>query len=186
MVLLEKITTHLSLAVLPKDAFAPAEGIKGDLSMTVNEYGKKPLRHKLGYFLFMDLPEETYTITARGEYYFSITVTDITVTDPLRPIVEFEMEPNASYPFPEGATLLKGTVTTDSGAPIPGATIGIMDSPRSMITDERGRFVFYFKDVAGDEESGSINIAKTGYMAQTATYRIEEGTTKVVSIILLT
>lgn len=186
MVLLEKINTKLSLAVLPKDAFAPTEAIKGDFSLAVNDYGKTPFKNNLGYFLFTDLPSETYTIKAEGAYYFSKVVTGVTGLDPLKPVVEFEIEPNASYPFPEDATLLKGTVTTNTGAAISNATVAIEGSTRSVLTDDNGKFIFYFKDVVGDEVSVTLNIAQPGYIAKTVSYTVNNGSRKIVSIILLT
>lgn len=184
MILASKRKTKLSLAVLPRDAFSPGEKLKGEFSLRVHNSPKAPLRHPMGYFLFMDLPDGPYTIQAQGSYYFPKTIPNITVPDPLKPVVAFEIEPNPSYPFPEGTTLLKGIIMDAGQVPLPDVTILIKESDRTTVTNVNGAFVFYFKNMTSPEMEVKLKITKEGYKTENINYTIQKGLRKIVSISL--
>ncbi|MFV1950669.1 MAG: hypothetical protein ACC630_01735 [Nitrospinota bacterium] len=101
MKLLEKRKTRLSMAILPKDAFSPEEEIKGDYEIRLKGNGRHPLKHRTGYFLFLDLPEGKYTVIIESRFYIKTEVEiDTKDLNPKMPVAEIALTPNTDYPFP--------------------------------------------------------------------------------------
>lgn len=72
--------------------------------------------------------------------------------------------PTPSYPFPNGATLLRGAVSTSTG-PLAGATVeqvsgsaatGNSPTNPSTVTDENGEFALFFNNVSGMGQAVTI------------------------------
>jgi len=72
--------------------------------------------------------------------------------------------PTPSYPFPSGATLLRGTVSTTTG-PLAGATVEQVSSSAatgdsavnpSTLTDANGEFVLIFNNLSGMDQAVTI------------------------------
>lgn len=103
MIFLERIKTELIMAVGLKDELSPDQCPIGDVFLTVSGVSKKPIKHlSTGYFLFTNLPEGIYTITAEGDFYQQVELeVDTSSLDPNLPVVDIFLEPNESYPFPE-------------------------------------------------------------------------------------
>jgi len=183
MRLLEKRKASLSVAVLPKDDFSPGGEIKGEFRIRLKGNGRHPLKHRTGCFLFLDLPEGEYTITTESKFYIE---TDIAVDtgklDHGMPVVEMTLKPNPDYPFPTGATLIKGTVTDTEGVPLAGAVLKVRKRDESTVTDKNGAFVLYFKDIEDGKLKVRLYITKEGFRKKRRTYTVEEGETVEVSI----
>jgi len=75
------------------------------------------------------------------------------------PVVRIALVPNTAYPFANGETLIRGIVQAagvDSNGnsviiPVAGAKVQIWDNKFSYDTDERGDFVFYFKNLKNED-----------------------------------
>ncbi len=65
----EKIKSVLSLGVLLNDDTTPDKSVTGDVFLKAHGVKRQPVRHSTGYFLFIDLPEGKYQLTAGGKYY---------------------------------------------------------------------------------------------------------------------
>ncbi len=65
----ESIRSRLSLAVNLRDDTTPDKKITGDVYLGIKGLKKQPVRHQSGYFLFVDLPEGKYILTAGGKNY---------------------------------------------------------------------------------------------------------------------
>ncbi len=89
----EKIRSVLRLAVMLKDNATPDKNIKGEVFLKAGYLKDMPTRHSTGYFLFIDLPEGKYELTAWGKFYEQqdfLIETD--TVDPREPFVELFLE----------------------------------------------------------------------------------------------
>jgi hypothetical protein len=178
--------TKLSLAVLAKDAFVPAEALKGGVSLQVNGRYGPVFQNRMGYWLFLDLPEGAYNVKAAGDYYSVKLLNAVGGLNPLRPVLEINLEPNASYPFPNGTTLLRGTVKNAESAVLTDVKITVDGEDRQVFTDGQGAFALYFKNVSGNQATVKLTVSKEGFQTKKKNFTIQKGTTKVISITLST
>jgi len=179
-ILLESITTKfgLCLAVLLVDDFTGRPAI-GKIEVTIGE--KKGTMSRGGYFLFRDLPAGRYKPTIESQYYFDYQGDeDITIVSPSDALSSAELvrnislQPKPCYPFPEGVTLIRGTVFEKGSDPtvtIPGAKVWIGGQfggkDIKNMTTEKGEFVLYFnklkdKDISIDKKKNKRYLKSEG------------------------
>ncbi len=93
----EKIKSVLSLGVLLKDDTTPDKSVTGDVSLKAHGVKRQPVRHNTGYFLFIDLPEGKYQLTAAGKFYEQEDfLIDTGSVKPGEPFVELILRKKAS------------------------------------------------------------------------------------------
>ena len=105
----DKHTIKLSLAVLAIDDYTKDRPI-GEINISLKEDSKpKAIKNPSGYHLFLDLPNDPYTIQIKSRFYFDEEV-EVTLSslDPIKPVKEVNLKPNPSYPFLPGTTLIRG------------------------------------------------------------------------------
>ncbi|RPI74493.1 MAG: hypothetical protein EHM45_18770 [Desulfobacteraceae bacterium] len=186
MKIVETTKTKLSLAVAVKDAFAPAEILKGAVALRVNGRHEPARQNRLGYWLFLDLPDGPYEVQAAGDFYSVQVLDNLGVADPLRPVLDIRLEPNASYVFPAGTTLLRGIVKKTGDTALAGVKVAVDGESRQVFTDDQGAFVLYCKNPSGDQATLKLTLTKEGFQTKKKNFNIPKGTTKVVSIVLST
>jgi hypothetical protein len=94
----EKIKSVLSLGVLLKDETTPDKSVTGDVFLKAHGVKKQPVRHSTGYFLFVDLPEGRYQLTAGGKYYEQEDfLIDTESVKPGEPFVELILRKKGSH-----------------------------------------------------------------------------------------
>ncbi len=94
----EKIKSVLSLGVLLKDDAAPDKSVTGDVFLKAHGLKRQPFRHSTGYFLFMDLPEGKYKLTAGGKFYEQEDfLIDTESVKPGEPFVELILRKRGQY-----------------------------------------------------------------------------------------
>ena len=159
----EKIKSSLSLAVILKDDLTPDKSVKGEVFLMATGIKKQPIRHKTGYFLFMDLPKREYQLTAGGRFYklenYPINMDSI---NPKEPFVEVFLKQKSIYPFPQGSTVIKGSIINSENKLISDASIKIKETDTETISENDGGFFFYFDTVDEDKNIVFI-INKSGY-----------------------
>jgi len=69
MEFLERHSTKLSLAVSLLDVYSKGKPI-GRVDVTLDGRKEKPVKNLSSYYLFLDLPDDSYTIRVRSDYYF--------------------------------------------------------------------------------------------------------------------
>lgn len=82
--------------VHPVDVASPSQPIAGQVQFSIKGHPRLPVRHHLGYWLFMNLPEgiPTQTLCWEAEQYKAGEMTvNLTALSPLRPMVEPQLTP---------------------------------------------------------------------------------------------
>nr|QNO51038.1 hypothetical protein EDLMLJLI_00031 [Methanosarcinales archaeon ANME-1 ERB6] len=149
---LERYTTRLSFAVVLLDDYSRGKPI-GRVDVSLKKRKRKPIKNLSSYYLFLDLPDGTYTVQVRSDYYFdedSGAINPVEL-DPKNPVVNITLKPNPSYPFPPGATLIRGKVCDSAGKAVSGAKVKAKGWDVENKTRERGEFVLYFEPLTEDE-----------------------------------
>jgi hypothetical protein len=157
-------TTKLSLALRLIDDYTKEQSF-GGINVSLNEKKYKPVKNPSGYYLFLDLPTETHTVHIKSDFYFEenieVKLSDINPTKPENRIV---LKPNPAYPFPNGATLIRGMVIDKAGNPLPNAAVQVTEKNLNTVTTNRGEFVLYFPPLRENnvkKENGSRFIKTT-------------------------
>lgn len=177
MIFAERITTILTMAVMPKDNLTTDTMVIGDVSVIASGIGKDIIEHSTGYFLFTDLSEGIYQITAGGTFYKHDDFTiDTTYINPEQPFVDIFLNPNANYPFPEGITVLKGKITDTEYKPLPEVSITIEGMTESAISENNGNFFILF-DSINEDSNIHLHIVKNGYESRQIDLLLEKDTT---------
>jgi len=143
---------RLSMAISLTDKYTNKQPI-GKTSVSLKDESYKAVKNPSGYYLFLDIPIKAYVIQVRSDFYFDenppVTLSPIdpksSMKEKLKKIVqEIELEPNPAYPFPNGATLIRGIVTDQAENPVPNASVRIVEKGMATSTSEKGEYVFYF------------------------------------------
>lgn len=106
-IFLERHSTKLSLAVSLLDDYYKGKPI-GRVDVSLKSRKEKPIKNLSSYYLFLDLPDDTYTVQVRSDYYFDEDL-DIDLAGFKEPTA-INLKPKPSYPFSQGATLIRGAV----------------------------------------------------------------------------
>ena len=198
--LAETVTTRLSLAVYLTDDYSGRGGyLDGDVTVSLKGQKTESFRNPGGYYLFLDLPEGSYTVQINGgEYYFDKEKEDVTPADLKKksPVINITLKPTPSYPFQSSATLIRGFVKDPEGRGIPGAVIRVRKTKIKTWTNDSGEFVIYFKNLKKDDvttvggkklvkingKNPVLKISHPDYKKKSKTVKVEEGKTKSISI----
>ncbi len=151
-IFLERHTTRLSFAVFLLDEYSNGKPI-GRVEVSLKNRKEKPIKNLSSYYLFLDLTDDTYTIQVMSDYYFdegsgSINPAEL---DTKNPVVNITLKPTPSYPFPPGATLIRGRVHDSAGKAVSGAKVRVKEREVENKTTEKGEFVLYFGPLTEDE-----------------------------------
>jgi hypothetical protein len=136
---IDSSTKKLSLAIYLIDDYTE-RGIAGNLDVSIKGHNAIPIRNPSGYYLFFELPVGSHTVQVKGgEYYFDheevVRPVDL---DELNPVVNINLKPAPSYPFPSTATLIRGHLEDSMGRGIPEAVLRIKGRDTKTMTTEKG------------------------------------------------
>jgi hypothetical protein len=142
--ILESHTRRLSLAICLIDNYANKPPL-GAVNISLKYQKYKATGSPSGYYVFLNLPDETYTVQARSDFYFD---EDVEVTPSslnlLNPVKKIWLKPNPAYPFPLGATLIRGLVLDSNKKTVSDAMVEITGKNIKTVTSEKGEFVLCF------------------------------------------
>ena len=146
-ILMEQLSTRLSLAVSLVDDYTGRQP-SGNVEIALDS--KRALVNPSGYHLFLDVADGEYTLNVQDEYYFG---QEHEITLPLsgEPVTALTLKPSPAYPFPSGATLIRGIVRDTAGNPVPRATVEVVGKEIENTTTEEGEYVIYFKNLTEDD-----------------------------------
>ncbi len=115
--------------VTDEETEAPLEGAK----VWVNEMGQAAYTDETGFYR-LHLSAGSYTVTAEAFGYYESTTEGVEVVEDVFTPQDFALEL-----LPSG--FIEGTVTDgDTGDPIKGAIVTLLDTPASTTTDEHGNY----------------------------------------------
>ncbi len=149
----------LSFAIWLIDDYTEGKPV-GGIRVEIKDTGKKAFRNLSGYYCFTGLEAGSYTVSIKPELYFpeEIIADMLAFSDPKNPVVEVNgkpeiaLKPNPGYPFPASATLVRGLIESGSGKPVAGLRVRVKGKDIENLTDSRGEFVLYFKNLVKTEE----------------------------------
>jgi hypothetical protein len=152
-----------SLAIRLVDDYT-AGSPRGWVDVSIKGLNKKAVKN-LGFcFTFFNLASKQitgYTVQVKSENYFDLEFYLEPKIGELPPV--YNLTPRPSYPFPQGETLVRGTITNSKNIPIRNADINsaVENLTFSGRTDNKGDFAVYFKSLKPENFSndGSYIVA---------------------------
>jgi hypothetical protein len=144
VVLDETFVTQVSLAVALIDTYTDEHPI-GRTRVFLRELSQEGIQNPSGYFLFLNLPDGSYTLRVESEHYRDEELMiNIPTSPPGNPLVNIFLEPRPSYPFPPGITLIRGLVRDAAGNPIIEARAEVVGKNIISRSGNKGEFVLFF------------------------------------------
>jgi hypothetical protein len=120
----EQTINRLSMAVRLIDDYTAIAMPIGHVNVFIRDLNLRAFKNASAYYLFIDLPTGTYNLVVDADYYFAAEqAVDTATLDPTSPIVDVTLTPQGTYPFPAGATLIRGVVREAGGEAIQGASV---------------------------------------------------------------
>ncbi len=192
-ILMEQHSTRLSLAVSVVDDYTDRH-LTGNVELALGE--KRAMVNPGGYYLFLDVADGDYTLKVQADNYYS-QEQDVALPLSGDPVVELTLKPTPAYPFPRGATLIRGIVRDTEGKPVPGATVKVVGKGIENKTTEEGEFVLYFKNLTEEDiikiggkryvrRNNSrrlmVRASHPDYRSKTESTEVEEGRTASLNI----
>jgi hypothetical protein len=136
--------TVVSLAVALVDGYTNGRPI-GRVKVLLVELSREGRVNPSGYFLFLNIPDGIYTLRAESEHYLDEELAlSLPTSPPQNPLVTLALQPRPSYPFPPGATLIRGLVQDAAKNPVAGAHVDVVGKDIHTRSGENGEFVLYF------------------------------------------
>jgi hypothetical protein len=170
----------LSLAVWPEDVFTQERPI-GMITAGLKEEKHVPIVNLSGYHCFVNVPDGNYILTIESTYYNSVERTiSLPYPDPKKPVETILLDPKPGYPFPQGATLVRGIVSITE--PVADALVRVIEKDIETKTDAKGIFVLFFKKLKERKENIIIEIRKDSN-TKVIPVTIEEGKSLSMGII---
>ena len=98
-------------------------------------------------------------------------------------LAQVSLQPTIAYPFPAGATLLRGTVLAE-GVPLSQAIVMRMSDTSTYVTGEDGEFVFFFIQMRGMREQVSLRAIYPLYPDSNEDVLVRRGITATRDIVM--
>jgi hypothetical protein len=114
---------------------------------------------------------------------------DLPLDDPAQPLAYRQQRaaatllPSTAYPFPEGATLVRGTVRANN-APLAGASVGRVGADPPYVTGAAGEFVLFVPQVSGTSATIDVQAEHPLHPMQAAAVVMRRGMTTVVDFVM--
>jgi hypothetical protein len=93
------------------------------------------------------------------------------------------LQPSTAYPFPEGSTLVRGTVFAH-GAPLAGATVQRVADDLRYLTGDDGEFVLFFTQISGMGETITLQTTHALHPTVQLNTDVHRGMTVATNIIM--
>lgn len=175
------IISKLSIAVCLVDDFRPDGEVLGKVRVIIPELKLGAIKNPSGYYIFINIPDGSYTLQIKPEYYIDKEIPDVRLPSSDNP-TEVKLIPSTLYPFPSGTTLLRGVVKDTGCNPVSDAEI-VVASVESTRTSERGEFVIYFPVSREDASSIRVKVTPKGKSTKEVRAAVRRGKTTFKTII---
>lgn len=178
--------TRCSLVVAFADIWTARTPVQGDLSVYIENSGRRPVRKSDGSYVFLDLEQKPFVLTVRSAIYLPVRLeVDPCRLESLAPVVTVPLLPTLAYPYARGATGLWTSLIDAEGRPLPDTNVvafaSDISSFRAKLVEEhqegsrcvrigslKGRAVrgetFLLQDSRGEELIRATGITTGGIM----------------------
>jgi hypothetical protein len=138
------VVTRVSLAAVLVDSYTNARAI-GQVRVQLKELSQEGRLNPSGYFLFLNIPDDIYTLRVESEHYLDEEIVlSLPASPPEHLLVTIFLQPRPSYPFPPGATLIRGLVRDAVDNPVANAHVEIVGRNIASYSMQNGEFVLPF------------------------------------------
>ena len=155
------------------------------VSVTLKGESYKGIKNPSGYYVFLNIPIKAYVVQVRSDYYFDNDFPAALTppapgdlfSDRLKKLKQvIPLDPNPAYPFPSGATLIRGIVNDQAGNPVASAAVTIVERGLTAQTTSKGEYVVYLKSLTGGDvnDKGFVETT-TNSSTTTMTVRAQVG-----------
>lgn len=182
----ENLKTNLSIAIFLIDDYSKKRPL-GRVRVSIKDKTYNATKNPSGYYIFLSLPPNKYTIQVSSDFYFYHNTQKIDVIHPdpaetkedfiKRAQKEIVLKPNPTYPFPDKTTLIRGIVQDQNEKPVQDAILKITEKNFETKTNENGEYVIYFKSL--EEKKIHVEITHSSGLSGNEELEVEEGTTKI-------
>ena len=178
---INKALQPLSLAVHPVDRSAQEPTPFGKMTVILKGSPKKPMLNASGYWVYVGVPPRAYEVEVKPDkstdYYLSKSFSVTLPSNGLAPNAELNLDdevtliglpgallaevrliPNAAFPFPSNATLVRILVVQDDGGtlvPVPDAQVRVLEQGNPLAdvtfrTGPKGQSVLFCNRITRD------------------------------------
>lgn len=135
-----QLGSKVSVVVYPMDDYTGEIAAASDINAWAPGLPNRPLRKPEGYFVFCDLPGNTYQIQVDSQQYFSEVMTiPVPQLDPSAGLVYISLKPRPSYSFPVGTPLIRFSVRDTHDRPLPDTKIKAIVSTEGCVRAKLGK-----------------------------------------------
>lgn len=160
---------------------------------------RKPVRSPGGYYIFCDLPQDSYAILVKGGKYYFDKIEDVDSSElgiQKLAVKNVSLIPSPSYSFLLNATLIRGCLLDSQRKGISKAVIRIKGKNEYFQTTEKGEFAIYFRGLKENEvekverktlvkingKNPILEIKHPDFGSKTKSVEVEEGKTVSLTI----
>ena len=180
---LEKL--FLPLQKAPDAVFAFLHLSPGDYIAEIESDEDTPYYRKASIVFRLPMPSE------RWPAFPDLTLADLSLPldDPRQPQAYRDqrqlatLKPTTAYPFPEDATLLRGTVRAGD-KPLSGARVEVIDADLEYETAENGEFVLFFPQLKGAKETLAVRATHALHLPVEKNITINRGATGISNFVM--
>lgn len=146
------LITQLSFVIALKDDYTNTQPL-GNVNVMLKDQKSGPINNLDEYYCFLDIPESEVKIVVQSEYYFAAETEKIQIhhRSPQENPMEIRLQPGPSYPFPSGATLIRGLVHDSEGDAVSDAHVEVTGRTGGSKTTAKGEFVLYFPGLSEND-----------------------------------
>lgn len=171
----------------------------GRVRVLLHELAREGRVNPSGYFLFLNIPDGSYTLRVEAEHYLDEEVPlHLPASPPHNPLVHVLLQPRASYPFPPGATLIRGVVQDATDARVAEAAVEVVGKHVFSRSSANGEFVLAFGPLketdtvrvsrktfvrGNGDQTITVRAQHPQYGVVTTTTEVQEGTAAFVTLI---
>lgn len=164
-----KINTRVSLVVLITDDYTAEARSGGNINVFIKNHPQRPIRKTGGYYVFTNLPPDTFDVVVQSDVYLEETVpVSPGKLYPADPVLHLSLKPGPFYPFPAGSSIIRAAVRDAGGSGVPGVAVNAVviseDCARAKLTGDGAK--------AGAREIGLVNVS--GKISAGETFMIKD------------